>query len=237
MPLNFFSTSSHALNHGVKVCAHGKSGAGKTTLIATAPKPFVLSAESGTLSIAKQNIPGLLIGNMTDLMDAYAWCKTSVEARQFSTLCLDSISELAEKCLSDEKIKAKDPRQAYGEMQDKIAVQLRLFRDLPGFNVYFSAKSQLIQQPDGTVMYSPMMPGKQTGAGLAYYFDEFFYLGVADMPQLDAKGQKQQYRFLQTRGDALAEAKDRSGVLDMLEPPNLEHIFNKIRATFVAPTA
>ena len=37
-----------------------------------------------------------------------------------------------------------------------------------------------------------------------------------------------EYRYLRTHPDIQSEAKDRSGVLDVLEPPDLTHIFNKI---------
>lgn len=228
MALTWSTTGQHALSHGIKVCTHGRSGAGKTKLAATAPRPLILSAEAGTLSIAKENIPMIVINSMDDVIDAYNWIVKSAEAKNFDTICLDSISEIAEKCLSTQKAKAKDPRQAYGEMQDQIAVAIRMFRDLPGKNVYFSAKSELRQQPDGSSIYAPSMPGKIVGNGLAYYFDEFFYLGVGEVPGPP----KSQYRYLQTNQDNMYDAKDRSGALDAIERPDLTYIFNKIRAAF-----
>jgi hypothetical protein len=229
MPLNWSTTAQHALTHGVKVLVHGRSGAGKTVLAATAPSPLILSAEAGTLSIAGANLPILVINSMKDLGDAYEFCRSSAEANRFSTIGLDSISEIAEKLLSEEKAKNKDPRKAYGEMMDQVAVLVRLFRDLPGKNVYFACKSELKEQPDLRVKYSPSMPGKQVGPGLPYFFDEVFYLGIGETPD------KKSYRYLQTDGDDTCEAKDRSGALDRIEHPNLTNIFNKIRAKFGLP--
>lgn len=232
--MRWTTTGQHSLQNGVKVCVHGLSGAGKTRLIITAPRPLVLSAEGGTLSIASANLPVILISSMKDLIDAREWIQNAAESRQFDTICLDSVTEMAERLLSDERKRSKDPRAAYGEMQDQIATQLRLFRDLPLKNVYFSAKTEIRDQPDGTKRYAPAMPGKTASQGLPYYFDELFYLGIGEFQP--PTGDKVRYRYLQTQPDHIAEAKDRSGVLDAIEQPDLNKIFTKIRTTLTSAT-
>lgn len=237
MPLNWTTTAQQAVNHGVKVCVYGLSGAGKTRLIKTAPRPIIASAEAGTLSIAKAAIPMCEITSLAQLIEFYNFVTQSQEMQNFDTVCLDSITEIAERSLSEEKRSTKDPRKAYGEMMDKIAVQLRLFRDLPGKNVYFSAKAALQEQPDGTHMYVPSMPGKKTGEGLPYFFDEFFYLGVAehDVPGANGAVVRSKYRYLLTQRNLQFEAKDRSGALDEIERPDLNYIFTKIRNAYAKP--
>ena len=66
------------------------------------------------------------------------------------------------------------------------------------------------------------MPGSRLGTELPYLFDEVFQLRIGK--QSDGK----EYRFLRTRPDIQNEAKDRSGALDEMEPPDLNHIFGKI---------
>lgn len=234
--LNWTTTEQHALSHGIKVAVHGLAGVGKTRLIPTLPRPVMGSAESGTLSIATTKIPLCEITTLEQLQEFYRWAWQSAESRHFDSIALDSVTEIAERILGIEKGKAKDPRKAYGEMMDQVATILRLFRDLPGKHVYFSVKTALTEQPDGTHMYAPMMPGNKTAQALPYYFDELFYLGVAeyDAPPKpgQAVGQKIQYSYLQTKRTPLIEAKDRSGSLAEIEEPNLSKIFAKINAAF-----
>jgi septin family protein len=99
---------------GVKLLVYGQAGTGKTTLITTLPSPVILSAEAGLLSIAHADIPFVAIDSMSTLQDAFSWLTSSDEAKQFESIALDSISEIAEVILTAEKAKAKDPRQAYG---------------------------------------------------------------------------------------------------------------------------
>jgi phage nucleotide-binding protein len=206
---------------GVKLLVYGQAGAGKTSLIKTLPDPVVLSAEGGLLSIADADIPFIEINSMQSLEEALAWC-TSEEAGQFKSIALDSISEIAEVCLSHEKRIAKDPRQAYGAMQDAMAYIIRAFRDLPGKHVYFSAKLEKTQDEMGRILYAPSMPGNKTGQALPYYFDEVLALRV----EKDADGQTQ--RALMCDSDGLWTAKDRSGKLEAWEAPDLGAIIAKI---------
>jgi hypothetical protein len=180
------------------------------------------------LSIAKADIPMIIINSFFDLDEAYRFTNGSHEMRRFQTVCVDSISEIAEKLLGDEKARNKDARKAYGEMQDAIWTYVRLFRDLVGKNVYMTAKTIIRTNSDGTSIAGAMLPGQNLGPGLPYFFDEFFYMGIEHLPP----PQVGTYRFLRTMQDNQFEAKDRSGALSPIEEPNLTKVFNKIRAAF-----
>ena len=131
MAINVKTTGSLAAN-GVKVLVYGQAGAGKTSLVKTLPKPIVLSAEGGLLSIQDADLPYIEISDMATLQEAYKWLAGSEEAKQYQSVALDSISEIAEVVLNAEKKATKDPRQAYGAMQEQMADIIRAFRDLPG---------------------------------------------------------------------------------------------------------
>jgi phage nucleotide-binding protein len=208
--------------NGVKILVYGAAGAGKTTLIKTLPKPIVLSAEGGLLSIQDADLPYLEITDMASLKEAYEWITSSKDAAQFESVALDSISEIAEVVLNHEKKVNKDPRAAYGEMQAQMADIIRAFRDIPGKNVYMSAKLDKTQDEMGRVLYAPSMPGNKTGQALPYFVDIVLALRV----EKDAEGNTQ--RALMCDSDGLWLAKDRSGKLSAWEAPDLGEIINKI---------
>ena len=107
MAINLQSTNSVAQS-GIKMLVYGAAGVGKTRLIPTLPSPVILSAEGGLLSISDQNIPFIEVKDMETLREAYAWLTDSEEAKQFESVAIDSISEIAEVCLGNEKKVNKD---------------------------------------------------------------------------------------------------------------------------------
>jgi phage nucleotide-binding protein len=208
--------------NGVKLLVYGQAGAGKTSLIPTLPNPVVLSAEGGLLSIAGAETAYIEIKSIDSLYEAYEWLTESDEGKAFESVALDSISEIAEVCLDTEKKAAKDPRQAYGEMQTKMADIIRAFRDLPNRHVLMTAKLEKQADEMGRILYSPSMPGNKTGQALPYFFDEVLALRV----EKDAEGRSQ--RALMCDIDGVWIAKDRSGKLDAWEAPDLGEIIKKI---------
>lgn len=239
MALEFKLSDDIAQDAGIKVLAYGPAGVGKTVLCATAPRPIILQAEGGSLSLKKTNlerifgpdrddiyynIPTIIISNVKDLTEAYEWLTESKDMDNFDTICMDSISEIAEKVLSNAKKLQSDPRKAYGDMADKMISIVKGYRDIHDKNVFISAKMEKDKdEVSGMMLYGPSMPGKQVGPALPYLFDEVFRLGT------DVDDKKEEYRFIQTQPDPRYVAKDRSGTLDPVEYAHLGHIFNKIR--------
>ena len=209
--------------NGVKLLVYGQAGAGKTSLIRTLPNPLVLSAEAGLLSIQDADLAYIEIKTIEDLREAYSYIM-SEEGAGFESIALDSISEIAEVILNAEKKVAKDPRQAYGAMQEQVSDLIRAFRDIPGKHVYMSAKLEKSTDEMGRILYAPSMPGNKTGQQLPYFFDEVLALRV----ERDAEGNVQ--RALMCDSDGLWQAKDRSGKLTAWEAPDLGAIVEKINA-------
>lgn len=224
MAIQLISSREAAVLHGIKVLVYGGAGGGKTRLCSTTGgNAIVISAEAGLLSLREFDLPVLQIKTMQDMYDAYAFCHSG-EGRDFDWVCIDSISEIAEVVLSTEKKATKDPRKAYGELQDQMMDLLRAWRDLPGRNVYMSAKMERVKdETSGANLYSPMMPGTKLGQQIPYLFDEVFALRVE-------RGEDgEPVRAIQTSPDFQYTAKDRSGALSMWEPPDLSAIAKKIR--------
>lgn len=221
MAINLRTTSDVHTN-GVKLLVYGQAGAGKTSLIKTLPNPVIISAEAGLLSIADANIPFIEVTSMDDLKEAYEWIATSAEGKGFDSIALDSISEIGEVVLNYEKKIAKDPRQAYGAMQEQMTDIIRAFRDLSGKHVYFSGKVEKTSDEMGRILYAPSMPGNKLGQQLPFFFDEVLALRL----ERDADGNTQ--RAIMCHSDGIWQAKDRSGKLSAWEMPDLGELIKKI---------
>lgn len=223
-------------NPYVKVLVTGESGAGKTRSLGQLRREgedniVILSAEAGLLSLKQQDLPYVEINSIADMYEAYAWLD-SEEAKRFDVIGIDSLSEIAEVVLSSEKRGGasgkgnglKDPRAAYGEMQDQMAGLIRAFRDLPNRHVVMTSKVEKGVTEKGEIRWVASMPGKKLTADLPYYFDEVLVAHLyraADGSVTNA---------FQCRDDGIWHAKDRSGTLDMWEPYDLQAIINKISA-------
>jgi hypothetical protein len=216
------TTTSESITH-VKAVIYGESGVGKTWLCQTAPKPVIISAEKGLLTLQDVKIPVIEIASLEDLEDAYRFLMENEKGQARQTICLDSISDIAETILAHEKeLAGKDPRQAYGAYADKLLPLIKKFRDIEGRHVYFTAKMKRITDDfTGITQYGPSAPGQQIGGQLPYMFDFCLVLRIG----IDEEDKK--FRYLQTESDVQYIAKDRSGKLDSEEPPDLTHIFNK----------
>ncbi len=216
-----FSTTKDAKG-SINVLVYGRSGVGKTSLIATAPKPIIISTESGLLSIAKFDLPVIEISTLDDLMEAYEFVSTDKSLKKYKTVCLDSISDIAETVLADLIQNCKDPRQAYGQLAGGVGGAIRKFRDLK-CSTYFIAKAEVYENSGGMQALRPSMPGKNLTNGIDYFFDELLCLRIGE------DDDDKQYRYLQTQPTTTVDAKDRSRNLDPQEPPDLKKLFKKLQ--------
>lgn len=223
--MQIYSSDSLINKQGIKCLVYGRAGVGKTMLAATCPQPIILSAESGLLSLSGKNLPVIPIKNVNDLTNAHTWFERSNEAKQFKTIYIDSLTEIGEIVLSNAKTMCKDPRQAYGELMDKMTMVIKSFRDLVGFNVVMTAKEEpRTDDVSGLTKYYPAMPGRKLGPNLPYYFDEVFHMDIGREPKGGGH-----YRYLLTQPTFSNDAKDRSGRLAEKEQADLSLLFNKIQ--------
>ena len=226
MAVKLISSREAAAINGIKIVVYGPAGAGKTRLCATTgqgSRPVIISAEGGMLSLQDYELPVVQVANMLDVREVYKWLG-SHEGQGYDWVCFDSISEIAERVLSDAKESAgKDPRKAYGALQDIMYDFIRQFRDLPGRNVYMSAKAgRLKDDATGITTWQPSMPGGKLGDALPYFFDEVLALRL----EKDSAGNV--IRALQCLPDGQWMAKDRSNRLNQWEQPDLSVIASRI---------
>lgn len=227
---------------------YGDAGMGKTVLCATLPMPFVMvSTENGLLSLSVQNLTKifvqmgqdeesareratmirqqrvLIVRNGLQLKKAVEWL--AAHMGEFKSVAWDSSSETAEVMLEAAKSVKADGRQAYGEVADIIGARFKNFRDLlPGKHVCVVCKQGAMQDGvTGKMKFVPDFPGKQLGKDTPYWLDETFVIKTATDPNTNSV-----YRYLQTQPDEQFVAKDRSGLLEMYEKPDLSYLIAKI---------
>lgn len=214
-------TSTKSSQGKIKMALYGPPGVGKTVLGATAPRPFFVDAERGTLSINDLDIPKADVDDFDDLEEVYDYLSTKKARKKYDTVVIDSGSEIANYVLANLKKEMKDGRQAYMALGERALEIFRLFRDLD-MHVVFICQSK-VTTSDGVEMNRAAFPGQALVEKVPYLFDELLALRVMK-DEDDDEG----YRYVQTQPSFNWDAKDRSGTLDPMEEPDLTKIFKKI---------
>jgi phage nucleotide-binding protein len=215
---------------GINFLVYGEAGVGKTSLIRTLPgRVLILSAEAGLLSLSSvaddPRFGVKVVSTPEDMREAYEFLYGPDHG--FDWVVLDSFSEICEVFLSHEKAQTKDPRQAYGKVIEQGTAMGRAFRDLP-INAMLTAKEEKTKdESTGRVLVEPSMPGNKLKQAIPFLFDEVFRMVVVDDPESEEGSQ----RWLQTQPDVRSVAKDRSGLLEQFELPDIGHLVEKIRNT------
>jgi hypothetical protein len=199
---------------------HGFSGSGKSTLAASAPGPvLILDAESGSdwfddvvyWNPASEEPPKpgdwkycvVQVLDYESVVRAYEWLASG--DHPFSSVILDSVSEIQQRCVDSIAGANQMKTQDWGELLRTVAGQIRKFRDLkshptnPLWAVVFVAMTQKI---DGK--QEPLVQGKLKEF-LPYYCDMVGWLYV----ETDDFGSE--HRNLLTGPDPLYLAKERMG--------------------------
>jgi hypothetical protein len=217
---NLVPVSSLVQRFGVKAVLYGGPGLGKTPMLTTAPNPVILFTEPGFLSVRHYNGPGCLATSYKDIREFWQWAIGSQEARQFQTKCVDSLSQMAEIILNEELPKHKDGRKAYGEMSQKVMEILNWIYYAPNFHSFMLAK-EMSQEKESGQQARPYFPGQDLNIKVPHLFDSVWRIELFKAP--DGKVHK----VIRTRESYSAFARDRSGNLNELEPPDIGMLFNK----------
>ena len=222
MSISFRSPSDIARETGINMLVYGQPGSGKTRLCASGAEPtLIISNEAGLLSIANTTA-NIKVYEVKSLEQLGAIYQHLIDGTKFGLVCIDSISEVAETVLQEEMRATKHALKAYGEMANKVTALIRSFRDLAAYDVLMTAKVERVQDDNNRLLYSPSTPGTKLGAGMPYFFD------IVAAMRIDKDSEGNVNHWLQCRGDGQYLAKDRTGLLDHFEEPNLAKIKEKI---------
>ena len=224
MEVTYTSQSAH---EGKLVLIYGEAGAGKTRALGDLDDLMIISAEGGMLSLADKEIPVLEVRTMEDVEAALAAAQTWTD---YTNVGVDSITEITQIVLHHKINMFKDPRAAWGEMQEYIRHFIRTLRDIPGKNTVLTAQIGEGKTWDGMPTYTPVLAGNKMTQEAPFYPDEVLAL------RLYRKQDGGVDRWLQTYNDGFYLCKDRSNQLDPFEPLHLPTIFAKLRGADVART-
>lgn len=206
--------------YGVKSICYAPAGMGKTPISETAPRPLLAACEPGLLSMRRSNIPAIELYTVEAIDDFFKWLFNSKEADNFDTICIDSISQMAEIYLDSVRSKSRDGRKHYMLMSQAVMANLSPLYFMQKKHCYLICKEIIVEEND-TYRAKPYFPGKELYVKVPHLFDEIFRLEQYTMP--DGK----LVPVFRTRNTPEVYARDRSGQLADLEAANLTYVFNK----------
>ena len=211
--------------YGVKAVVYGGPGTGKTPLMLTAPNAAHAFAEPGLLSIRASNQFATMIDTGPKINDFVHWACYSTEARYFETICLDSISQMAEIFLREaenpvgSKKRNPDPRSWFGDMSKAMMHVLDSIYYAPNLNCVMLAKQGSVEV-EGITKYRPYFPGQDLNIKVPHLFDSVWRLESTNVNGV-------QSRYIRTRENHSSFARERSGNLAELEHADLAYLINK----------
>ena len=238
--MKIISTKGIGTN-ALKILVFGESGSGKTTLAGTIPgKTLIISSESGLLPLRNKEIDVIDLAvddngqvikkekRVDRLLDIYKFLLTDEAKVNYQTIFIDSLTEINQNFVEKLQVEFPERRDSlvlYSELSKNMRSVVKMFRDLPNYNVIFTALAETEKDENSVRYTAPSLIGK-FATQLPAYFDEVFYLSIAK----DEKTGESKRVLITEKTDRLM-AKDRSSALDKFEKPDLSIIFNKIRGT------
>lgn len=223
------AAKEHATLFGVKSLIYGPAGVGKTPLIATAPRPLLLSIEPGLLSMRNSDVPTVLAQDAKAIDNFFQWFFNSNETKAYDTLGIDSASYMANVYLlaamkgTSKQGNKKHGMAAYGEMAENVMEHLRTLFFVKEKHVYMICKEE-IADVEYQSLRRPYFPGNVLNTDLPYLYD--FILRLAKVNGIQGAPPGEQLAF-QCVGNMNILARNRTGNLNEYEPPNFSALVNK----------
>jgi AAA domain len=244
MSIKLKSTHESAAMAWKKFCIHGRAGAGKTALAATALplKPLVIITErSGEETLQPSTIESIYGPSREDILydldyveayspeefeEAVAFAKTS----DHNLIIFDSFSKAARLILKQAKSENAHGLKAYGAYNDTALALIEALMELPKHVCFISHTTRTQDENSGEILYSPSFEGKGFGEKFLYEVSHIFHLETA----YDDDGES--FRALRChQGDTDKLAKNRGGRLNELEEPHLGRLILKLQGKVEAP--
>lgn len=213
---------TYASRNGAKALVYGAPGTGKTPITNTAPRPVLLCVEPGMLSMRGSNVPTFVAPTPKLIDEFFDWLLKSTEVKNFDTICVDSLSEMASVYLrealgvSSNAGNKTHGQLAYGKMADRMIPHLNMLFHMPMKHTYLICKQDIY---DGVMR--PAFPGKFLPTYVPHLYDIILHLATHNIPNYG------QHKAFRTAASIDAVARDRSGKLSEYEPCDLTALFAK----------
>lgn len=223
------AAKEHAQLFGIKSLIYGPAGVGKTPIIATAPRPLLLSIEPGLLSMRNSDVPTVIADTAQKIDDFFKWFFNSNEVKAYDTLGIDSASYMANVYLlaamkgTSKQGNKKHGMAAYGEMAENTMEHLRTLFFVKEKHVYMVAKEE-IADVEYQSLRRPYFPGNVLNTDLPYLYD--FILRLAKYNGIPGAPAGENLAF-QCVGNVNILARNRTGNLSEYEPPHFGQLINK----------
>jgi hypothetical protein len=212
--------SAFAQQFGVKCIIYGAPGSSKTPLINTAPRPVLLATEPGLLSMKGSTVPTWIAPTTAKIDEFMKWFELSSEAKNFDTLAIDSVSQMCDISLNEEKKKNSHGLKQYGGMADYIYPYMERLYFMQNKHMYLICKEEVTD----IGIRRPYFPGKVLPVQIPHKYDCVLRLAKVAIPNVG-----EQLAF-QCNGTNDVIARNRTGTLDTYEPPNFGSLVRKAMA-------
>ena len=229
------SSTNSIKENKIKALVAGFSGAGKTYQASLLKnfKTLVISAESGLLSIAGKGVDYIDISKddagkvipkelrINRLMEVYRYILTPEAMAKYDLLYIDSLTELSQVLydyFKKEYPERKDSLVLFGELGQKTRDMIKSFRDVPHYHVIFTCLTVADKDETTGRRFANFDLVGGIKDRLAQFFDAILYL------RINQDGGRE---FVCNATDSVT-AKDRSGRLSPVEPPDLGAVLNKM---------
>lgn len=206
---------NYAIQTGMKAIIFGPPGSSKTPTIRTCPNPVLLATEPGLLSMKGSNVPTWIAPTKNKIDEFMKWFEFSAEAKKFDTLAIDSVSQMCNIALDEST--SKHGLAQYGDMAEYVMPYLKRLYFMPNKHMFLICKEEVTSAG----IRRPSFPGKFLPTEIPHLFDCILRLAKVNIPNFG-----EQLAF-QCNGSFDVVARNRTGNLDMYEPPDFGLLIKK----------